>query len=339
MGADWSGSAQFWSETLQGYKGQTFPRLPSSSIAKPTCDVSKISAWQGASSGITASSIIRAAWSTLLSKYCNSSDIVFGAIVTGRTIPVPDIENIIGPTICAMPVRVQVKECSTVRCLLEKIQNHSGEMMPHEQFGLPRIQALGSSGPAYATKFQSMVIVQPSDLSISVRDDLEIKEVNPELDDYLTYPVTLECFLNKDTITHNLTIDESSINRFEAECLLNQFIHVFETLQDSSMAETKLSQIDIRSPWENDVLMRWNETAAPEAHDTCIDKLIFESSRKCLDMPAIDSWDGKLSYRNLQSISTALAEKLVLEGVRVETVVPIIHYKSLWTLVSVLGVL
>ncbi|EYE90819.1 acetyl-CoA synthetase-like protein [Aspergillus ruber CBS 135680] len=339
LDTDWTPSAKYWERTLHGYEGQAFPRLPSTTVARPTHRITHTSSWHGGASGITASSMIRAAWALVLTRYCGSGDVVFGAIVTGRNHPVSGIESMMGPTICTVPVRVRTPRDYTVRQFSQHVQEQSGEMSVHEQFGLPRIQALGALGPAQAAKFQSLVIVQPADLAAAVTDDgAEIVEVNPGVDDYLTYPVTLECFLRQGTVSHTLTIDETSISRFEAECLMQHFAHVFETLQDPGVAEFPASSVDLRSS-EEAALLAQPKTPAPQAVEGCIHEMIFSAAAQCPQQPAVCAWDGELSYAELLWLSTTLAQRLISACVQPDTIVPIIHPKSRWTLVAMLAVL
>lgn len=330
-------SSKYWGHHLNGYEEQSFPRAAPSSV-RPSAKSTKTVSWQSKSSSVTASSTVRAAWAIVLSRYCSSPDIVFGVVVNGRSAAVLDTERIMGPTICTLPFRVKVDADLTIQDLLESIQRQSGDMIPHEQFGLPGILALGEHGPAQATRFQSLVIVQPEELPVG-SEHAQIKEIIEGVDSYLTYPVTLECVLSHDCITLTLTIDESSISAFEAKCLLNHFQHVFETIQRPSMGACKATTIDLITQSERAHLTRWSAPVEPAVISSCIEEVIINHSSQWLASDAICSWDGNLTYSQLFSLSTALAAKLTLKGVEVGAIIPIAHEKSLWTVVAMLAVL
>jgi non-ribosomal peptide synthetase component F len=51
-----------------------------------------------------------------------SSNVIFGHVVSGRNLSLPDIEKIIGPCNNVVPVRVDFNQTSTVLDLLTHIQ-------------------------------------------------------------------------------------------------------------------------------------------------------------------------------------------------------------------------
>ena len=89
---------------------------------------------------------------------------------------------------------------------------------------------------------------------------------------------------------------------------------------------------NIRQIWE------WNGTV-PEPVTSCIHSLIGERTISQPDSPAICSWDGELSYSELDELSTRLAGLLLTRGIGPEVLVPLCFEKSKWTIVSMLGVL
>jgi non-ribosomal peptide synthetase component F len=59
--------------------------------------------------GITPSTIFRGAWAYVLSLHSNVADIIFGAINSGREIPIDGINDMIGLCINTIPIRVAGK--------------------------------------------------------------------------------------------------------------------------------------------------------------------------------------------------------------------------------------
>ena len=57
------------------------------------------------SQGITLASAVKAAWALILSHVTSTTDIVFGKTVNGRSLPMPDIERILGPYVNYIPAR------------------------------------------------------------------------------------------------------------------------------------------------------------------------------------------------------------------------------------------
>jgi amino acid adenylation domain-containing protein len=70
--------------------------------------------------GFTLPTLYHAAWALTLSKYTNSKDISFGTVLCGRSLPIPDIKSLIGPTINTVPVYVRLEETSTFLDLMRQ---------------------------------------------------------------------------------------------------------------------------------------------------------------------------------------------------------------------------
>ncbi|KAL2174014.1 non-ribosomal peptide synthetase [Thermothelomyces heterothallicus CBS 202.75] len=94
-------------------------------------------------------------------------------------------------------------------------------------------------------------------------------------------------------------------------------------------------------PTEHDLeqIWGWNGTV-PATYDCCMHEVVSERARRHPDKEAISSFDGRLTYGQVDGYSTALARRLRAElGVRLHDVVPVCFEKSRWTVVAVLAVL
>jgi amino acid adenylation domain-containing protein len=89
--------------------------------------------------GITFASTIKAAWALALSQLSAQSDIVFGQITSGRNAPVAGIQNIVGPCLNVIPVRVAAQPSWTNLDLLRHVQDQHLASLTHETLGMHRI--------------------------------------------------------------------------------------------------------------------------------------------------------------------------------------------------------
>ncbi|EOD48642.1 putative nonribosomal siderophore peptide synthase protein [Neofusicoccum parvum UCRNP2] len=80
----------------------------------------------------------QAALAFLASFYFNNTDVTFGTVTSGRTIPVSGIEDIIGPCIATLPLRVDVSHTRTIKDLLLYIHELNRAMLGHCE--LPLLQ-------------------------------------------------------------------------------------------------------------------------------------------------------------------------------------------------------
>lgn len=90
---------------------------------------------------LTTPIIFKAAWAWVLSIYNNSEDVVYGALYSGRDIPVPNATQIVGPITSMLPIRVRFTPNETTPLnLCVAIQNAEFDHMARQTVSLARIQ-------------------------------------------------------------------------------------------------------------------------------------------------------------------------------------------------------
>ncbi|KAK8042868.1 Nonribosomal Peptide Synthase (NRPS) [Apiospora phragmitis] len=111
--------------------------------------------------GTTIATAIRGAWALLVASYTASNDVVFGETLTGRNAPIAGVDQIEGPMIATIPVRVAVDREMTVSEYLQRIHQDSVQGIPHEHFGLQHIRRL-SPDAREACELRTGLILHPS---------------------------------------------------------------------------------------------------------------------------------------------------------------------------------
>lgn len=66
-------------------------------------------------------SLFYAAWGLVLAKYTNSESVCFGAVLSGRNLPITGVETVIGPTINTLPFSVSVRSQSTIEEYVQQV--------------------------------------------------------------------------------------------------------------------------------------------------------------------------------------------------------------------------
>ncbi|KAL5356257.1 hypothetical protein BJX96DRAFT_171445 [Aspergillus floccosus] len=88
-----------------------------------------------------------------------------------------------------------------------------------------------------------------------------------------------------------------------------------------------------------DQIWSWNQNLPPTCH-FCMHDMVSERAQKCPDKVAISSWDGDLTYSQVDQYSTMVAGTLQQQlKVQARDIVPICFEKSKWTVVAVLAVM
>jgi hypothetical protein len=107
------------------------------------------------SQGITFASTVKAAWALVLSQLSLTSDISFGQVVSGRNTSIVGIEEIVGPCMNILPVRVAIQPTWTNSDLVHFVQNQHLSSMQHESLGMRRIIEACTNWPK-KTRFSSI---------------------------------------------------------------------------------------------------------------------------------------------------------------------------------------
>ncbi|PKX89955.1 acetyl-CoA synthetase-like protein [Aspergillus novofumigatus IBT 16806] len=89
---------------------------------------------------ITPATLMKAATALLLMCLTNERDLVFGQLVSGRTVPLAGVESILGVCANIVPVRVKVHPKHTVLDLLQKIQTQHIDAIEYETTGMCEIR-------------------------------------------------------------------------------------------------------------------------------------------------------------------------------------------------------
>lgn len=99
-----------------------------------------------------------------------------------------------------------------------------------------------------------------------------------------------------------------------------------------------VSAIDLFTHRDFSHIKRWN-SHLPQKVDACVHDLVLQHAKDAPQSSAICSWDGDLTYQQLDSLSFRLAKHLVSSGVKRETLVPVCFKKSMYAVVAMLAIL
>ncbi|KAH6645129.1 hypothetical protein BKA67DRAFT_527339, partial [Truncatella angustata] len=100
----------------------------------------------------------------------------------------------------------------------------------------------------------------------------------------------------------------------------------------------KIEEVETITQKELADIWHWNADV-PETIHACVHHLIADIVHQQPNAPAVCAWDGDLTYRELDTISDALATYLVNAGVGHGDIIPLCFEKSMWAPVAMLGVM
>ena len=341
MGTNLDEAADFWRRELEGAKQATFP--PSSQKQGTFKSMAqRLEFGKAESTSITKATVLRAAWAVVLARYCDTNDVTFGSVVSGRNASVEGLQYMPGPMIATIPVRVRMDQSQQVTGFLQAVQEQASQSVDHEQFGLHNIAKL-SADARDACDFSSLLVIQPpaptssDDVSahdILVTGEKENAATYDEMHSYFNYPLVFTARLMEDSVDLLVFYDASTMSQKRITALCNHFNHVAQQL--SAQKNEALSAISLVGDWDLRHAIESNDIQP--AKKDLIHRQIDEQIRTRPNDIAVSSWDGDLTYAQLGDYASRLAKKLQDMGVGPETLVPLIFSKSLYAVIAILAV-
>ncbi|KAE9364111.1 hypothetical protein N431DRAFT_423237 [Stipitochalara longipes BDJ] len=327
----------YWRSSLSGCESAIFPRLPhpsyridACSIAEHRCHLPDL-----VNLNVAKSTAVRAAWALLVSRETGADDVLFGTTISGRNAPVAGIESMIGPTIATVPMRVKVQKDVSFLAFVQELHRQTADMVPFEQTGLQKIASMGREG-RHACNFQTLIIVQPAVESTKNwtlgewKTPLEEQNIN-------TYALTMQFILGAQDMRVVARFDPRVLEPWRLQQLLQRLEHLVQQLPHLSSSKP-LAEIQTVAPGElHDLWERNAEPSKPRGGN--VPEIFRLRSVEQPNTIALSSHDGELTYKQLEDLSTRLAQYLSYIGVKPTTIIPLCFEKSMWAVVAMLGVL
>jgi amino acid adenylation domain-containing protein len=336
----------YWRGQLGGDVPSAFPSMPSPFYQpKPAALLrSEIntSVFNHSRFGFSLADVLRAGWAMTLGQYLGTSDVVFGAILSGRNAPVAQITELIAPTITTVPVRVQVDREAKVSSYLGTIQSQAVEMIPFEHTGLEEIRRLCPDLQP-ATDITHALVIEPpyarNGEGATEFPGLEL--VDTDVNAFDTFALTIQCQLPSQqgaSIKLEARFDSNVVSEAQVTVLLRQFEHWVSQFLDEANRERQLRSLEEITATDLAQIKKQN-AAIPVRDLTCLHHLIRDVVQEQPESPAVCAWDGDFTYKELWANARRLAQHLSSLGVGPESRVTVCMDKSRWTVVSILGIL
>jgi amino acid adenylation domain-containing protein len=143
---DENAAFEFWTKRLEGFEfqdqldgtaeiqsqTQTAKRILKSSLSSLEACASKLH--------ITLPSLAQAVFGLAMAKSLSVNDFIFGLVLSGRSVPIPDIDKLLAPTITTVPQRIELRSSDmTVVRLLSTLQKTSGQLLQFQHTSLRAI--------------------------------------------------------------------------------------------------------------------------------------------------------------------------------------------------------
>ncbi|MBK3839473.1 non-ribosomal peptide synthetase [Paraburkholderia aspalathi] len=292
--------------------------------------------------GITLNTLMQSAWALLLARHGNREQVAFGTTVSGRPESLDGAEQMLGLFINSLPVWASVPGAEDVGGWLRRMQTQSVEMRRHEHTPLAQLQRwVGRSGDAL---FDSLFVFENYPLDAAL-DALNIAGDNDTGDGLRVsavqsigrthYPLTLmvvpQPALKLEWEWDGLRLDQPGVERLSLGYveLLDQLATCAEAEADA--APRRLRSLTVSSP---------TREAVPLARYTFVpvSQRIAQTGARRPDAVALAGEQESLTYRELLDRASAIAQRLLRDGVQRDACVAVCVARGPALLAAMLGV-
>jgi acyl-CoA synthetase (AMP-forming)/AMP-acid ligase II/acyl carrier protein len=288
---------------------------------------------------LTLSNVIQGAWALLLGIYSQTSDVVFGATVSGRPPALPGVEEMVGLFINTLPVRAKINPQQTIVEFLKALLN---EQINSDQFSytpLVTIQAC-SSLPSRTPLFRSILVFENYPLDSDIIGDAKALSMDGlQIHEQTNFPLTLTAS-GGDQIPIKISFDQSIIDPEKITRLLAHFKNILNfaaSYPDALLTEWMACAITNE---ENLALTKAlhatteTSTLRPETLCTLFEKQVLSSP----DRIALCMGDQRLSYDELNQKANQLARQMISMGAKPSDLIGVCLDRSPDLIIAILAV-
>lgn len=342
---------EFWAEHLRGAANNSLPNFRTTACEKP-----EISSMCGdittmAPAGVrqvcleTASSsqaIFQACLVWFWSALTGSDDVTIGSVFSGRTLPIPGIEKVMGPCIQTLPVRTKLGQCRTIRDLVRSLHSTNRQILQLAPISLARIRK--TAGLPQGCRLFDVLFVYQDTLSNRARETESVREVGHQ--DYSEVKLLVEVEPRKDKFAYRWTwhtdcFSSAQIESF-AQTLGHLVSYVVGHIEDPILAILRSFPREMMSTYTP------SNTKAPPTTSSNITAIVEHTAASghshnalCF-ADAISTTDitaSLMTYKELNETANQVARHIRARKVEPGGIVAIIMEKSPWLYCGILGIL
>ncbi|OBA58466.1 non-ribosomal peptide synthetase [Mycobacterium sp. 1100029.7] len=283
----------------------------------------------------TVNTVLQAAWAQLLMWLTGQRDVAFGTAVSGRPAEVVGSESIVGLLINTVPVRAKTTVGTTVRDLLDQLQNAHNNRLEHEHLGLSDIHRATGHDQLFDTLF--LYENYPIDTSVPMGvHDLAITDVTNR--EYNHYPLSVMALPGHE-LGIRVEYDTDVFDPASIETLVERFQRVL--LAMTADPTQRLSSMDVLDAGEHARLDEWGNRAVltQPAAGTTIPAMFDAQVARTPDGVALVDGERSWSYRELDEAAEKLARVLVGKGAGPGECVALLFPRSAEAIIAMVAVL
>ncbi len=291
--------------------------------------------------GITLHMLLLGAWYLLLARYARQYDFAIGTPVAGRDDP--EWEDVVGPTLNMLPLRVTSDPAQPFGDLLRAVSDTAREAYARQ--GLPFDWLVRELNPARDTSrtpfFQTAFVLQVPSHGRQGHDSAHLDPIVEDLRVLLgasQFDIALDLNERNGVISGFIEFSTQLFDPWRIEQMASHLLHLLQELPQN--LTTPIGEIPLLSDEEAQTLSsRWNNSVRDYDLSRGIHHLIARRADLTPSATAVSCEQSRLSYRELMQRVSRLTERLIEVQVAGGTLVGISMDRSVDMVVAMLAVL
>jgi amino acid adenylation domain-containing protein len=267
----------------------------------------------------TLSDVLQAMWGVFLAKHNHSRDVLFGTVRSLRPVELPGIDDMIGPCIAMVPLRVRYQAGQSLVNLLDEMAGQRRSWLDNAACPLP--DALAAAGLAHDA-VGHFLVVENYPLAEAFQGDRQVFAGEVTVSDVAFWAVNDYEFFVRATpgqgaaeVQIDFEYDRRHFDPQGMTALANRFADF--TARLSSLPHASLDAVALVSASERDLLVQdWGTGAVPVARGADIRGWWRALLSRCAAQPAIRTRHVELNYRQLHARAVTVAGQLCRSGLR-----------------------
>lgn len=255
---------------------------------------------------VTLGTLIHGLWGTLIAKYNNTKDAVFGSVVSGRNGSEMDLTNTVGLFINTVPKRVQFQSGEKFENLCREIQKADFQTQPYNFLSLDQIQK--------ETDFNH----DPVDHILNIQNTPAEEQdpgksfqfENVKIDHHISYNLLGLVYIGEQ-LQFVFALKADAFRAGQVEQLVNCFNNLFDQL--IANPEVGIDELKLLSSEEELAMISTGTGTKMQASNLSLSGLIAQSYRQNKDRNALEFHGNRLTYGELETKVNSLSVVLAKE--------------------------
>ncbi|KAL2131690.1 hypothetical protein VTI74DRAFT_4733 [Chaetomium olivicolor] len=340
-------SLAFWRDKLTGVPPCHFPRLTIFTEEQRfvnTCLELDITSYQlsgfARTLRTTVDAVLRLAWGIILRCFTGSNQVCFGFQTMGRDDSTIGMRQAVGSFANTVTCSYELGPYNPLIAALQMAEEQLLISLPHQHFTLPELQhAMGMKGGERLFNSCLTFTEEPAGLNskFTTRTSFELKPIS------LQQTFDVDVVINTRFTAAKLVVDigQRVMSPEQAVGVANTFGRAIRAIM-ASPSTSSIGLIDLFGDRDYAQILAWDAeypVQIDEQKQSLVHELVSRQASIQPSSQAICSWDGSLTYLQLEEEATKLAHHLVDAGVGPHSVVPVVMDKCKLAPVAMVAVL